>query len=378
MELALLAIGVYWLRTLVMALGAWRERRCILPPLAGDELPSISVVVPARNEEHRIARCLDWLARLDYPHDRMEIIVVNDRSTDRTETIVRSYADRIPTLRVVSLTEPRCGNLQGKAGALDAGIAVARGDIVLMTDADCAVHPGWARAHVAQYRDPQVGMVCGYTLIAGSSSFDRYQAVEWNATHTMASAGVHFRQYLGCFGNNMSIRRRLYHMLGGYGAIPFSVTEDLALLQAVGATGWRVRYLCSIESSVETEPCRTLGEYIRQHQRWVHGARALGWRAYAFVATTAAYWTGLVASLVGGLWEWTIAIVVSRILADALLNVPPLVRLGRQHLIRWIPPTTLLFGVLELSLPLMALSRSIRWKDQVFVTVQPRTRTLAP
>ncbi|MCX7929591.1 MAG: glycosyltransferase [Chlorobi bacterium] len=377
MELVFVGLLVYWLRIIVMAFGSWLEHRTAKPlVLQQEELLTVSIIVPARNEEHRISTCLDALSTLDYPHDRLEIIIVDDRSTDRTGQIARSYAERIPTLRVVSLTEAQTGNLQGKAGALDAGIQCARGEIILLTDADCAPHRFWARAHVAQYIDPRVAMVCAYTLIDGNSFFERYQAVEWNTTHTMASAGVYYRQYLGCFGNNMSFRRSVYHELGGYRSIPFSVTEDLALLQAVGATGRRVRYLCSTESSVTTEPCRTLGEYIRQHQRWVHGARALRWRAYVFVATTAVYWLSVVSSLV----SWTplavAAIISGRIVADVILNIPPLVRLRRWSLIPWIVPTTVLFGFLELTLPLMALSRSVRWKDQVFVTVPPRTRTL--
>lgn len=361
-----------------MAWGAWQERRRRTLPLPEENLPSISIIVPARNEEGRIERCLDSLEQLDYPVDRLEIIIVNDRSTDRTAELVAARMDQLPTLRLLSLVEPRAGNLQGKAGALDAGIAAAHGEILLFTDADCAVHPQWARAHAACYQAKNVAMVCGYTLVQGNRFFDRYQAVEWNATHTMASAGVYFRQYLGCFGNNVSIRRSIYHAVGGYSAIPFSVTEDLALLQAVGKHNHTVRYICSPESSVVTEPCHTLGEYIRQHQRWVHGARALGWRAYLFVATTAVYWIGLLAALSTGSISWAAAVVAARLFADMLLHIPVMQQLHRLELVGWIIPTTLLFSLLELFLPLLALSRSIRWKDQVFITVPSRVQTTVP
>jgi len=366
--LGIVSIVTYWVRTALMVVGAWLERRRQYSQPTEDRLPPVSIVVPARNEEHRIARCLESLASLDYPSDRLEIIVVDDRSTDRTAAVVASYAERIPELRVLSLAEPRSGNLRGKAGALDYGILHARGEIILLTDADCAVDPGWVHAHVAAYRSSDVAMVCAYTLVAGTDPFARFQAVEWNTTNTMASAGVYYRQFLGCFGNNMSIRREVYCMLGGYRAIPFSVTEDLALLQAVGRAELGIAYLCSKQSCVETEACATLAEYIQQHQRWVHGAKALGWRAYTFVATTLLYWLGVIASAVAGSWLIAAAIVLARLGADAVLNVPSLVRLGRRDLVWWIFPTTLAFGFLELSLPFLALSRSIRWKDQVFET----------
>ncbi|GIV54543.1 MAG: hypothetical protein KatS3mg039_1061 [Candidatus Kapaibacterium sp.] len=371
--LVICSIVVYALRTFVMVWGSWRERQ-LGKPSANDTVPMVSIVIPARNEEQRIRRCLESLLRLDYPRECLEIIVVNDRSSDRTAEIVASYQAQLPVLRLVTIDASNEGNLRGKAGALDVGIATARGTIILLTDADCAVHPRWVRAHVAQYRDGMVAMVCAYTLIAGTDAFARYQAVEWNTTHTMASAGVFFRQYLGCFGNNMSIRRDVYDTIGGYRAIPFSVTEDLALLQAVGKYGHTIRYLCSAESSVETEPCQTIREYIRQHQRWVHGGRQLGWRAYVFVATTSLYWLGIIASLSVHAWGWLLAILGMRILADLALNIPPLRILGRAWLIPAVVPTTLAFGVLEVLLPLLALSRSIRWKDQVFVTVRSSHR----
>lgn len=364
--LGMVSIATYWVRTALMAIGAWLERRRQSSKSSEDDLPTVSIVIPARNEEHRIARCLESLSALDYPSDRLEIIVVDDRSTDRTAAVVATFVERIPMLRVLSLTEPRSGNIRGKAGALDHGILHACGEIVLLTDADCAVDSHWVRAHITAYRRSDVAMVCAYTLVAGTNPFARFQAVEWNTTNTMASAGVFYRQYLGCFGNNMSIRRDVYCMLGGYRAIPFSVTEDLALLQAVGRNGLSIAYLCSKESCVETEACTTLGEYIRQHQRWVHGAKALGWRAYTFVATTLLFWLGLIASAAVGSWTIAAAILVARLGADALLNVPSLVRLGRRELIWWIFPTTIAFGFLELSLPFLALSRSIQWKDQVF------------
>lgn len=373
------AIAVYWVRTLIMAWGAWQERRRTRSmPLAAENLPTISIIIPARNEESRIGRCLDSLEKLDYPADRLEIIIVNDRSTDRTAELVAARMDRLARLRLVSIVEPHVGNLQGKAGALDAGIAVAGGEILLFTDADCAVHPQWARAHAACYQAENVAMVCGYTLVEGERFFDRYQAVEWNATNTMASAGVYFQQYLGCFGNNMSIRRSVYDAIGGYTAIPFSVTEDLALLQAVGRRDHTIRYICSPQSSVVTEPCRTLREYIHQHQRWVHGARALGWRAYLFVGTTAIYWLGLLAALSTYSISWVVAVIAARLFADMVLHIPAIRQLRRLELAGWIIPTTLLFSLLELSLPLLALSRSIHWKDQVFVTVPSRVQTTVP
>jgi cellulose synthase/poly-beta-1,6-N-acetylglucosamine synthase-like glycosyltransferase len=137
-----LSIATYWVRTALMVIGAHLERRaCRRSANENITFPAVSIIIPARNEEHRILRCLESLKALDYPSDRLEIIIVNDRSTDRTAHVVASHIGDIPSLRLLTVTEPGSGNLRGKAGALDVGIRHAHGDIILLTDADCAVHP---------------------------------------------------------------------------------------------------------------------------------------------------------------------------------------------------------------------------------------------
>lgn len=355
---------VYTLRVMFFVIGAARERRKVAPQLT--EFPFVSIIVPARNEELNIVRCIESLAALNYPTERFEVIVVNDRSTDATGTVLLLQQQRFPNLRVLHIENEGEKNLRGKAGALDKGIAIARGEILLMTDADCVAHPQWLLCHAQEYANPSTAMVCAYTLIDGERIFDKIQAVEWNSTHTMASAGVYFKQYLGCFGNNLSIRKSIYEEIGGYSSIPFSVTEDLALLQTVGHSGYGVRYLCSPESSVHTQPCHTFGEYLRQHKRWAHGATGLGWQATVFVLSSAALWTGLASALIFEEWLWFAGILSVRVTGDYAINAPALRTLRRNALLPYNIPAVIFFTVLELILPFLLLDKTIVWKGQSF------------
>ena len=360
----LIAIFTYTLRVLFFVVGSILERRKSVS--ATDATPFVTVIVPARNEEMNIVPCLESLIALDYPADRMELIVVNDRSTDSTAAVLTMQKQRFANLRIVTINDDGDKNLRGKAGALDKGIEIAKGEIILLTDADCEVHPGWVKSHTAQYAEPSVSMVCAYTLINGKTLFHKMQSVEWNSTHTMASAGVYFKQYLGCYGNNMSFRKSAYDAVGGYRSIPFSVTEDLALLQVLGKHKFTIRYLCSIESSVTTYPLNTLREYLAQHKRWTIGAQQLGIRAVVFVLSSAALWTGLITSLILLDWVWFAVILIVRVAEDFVINYPSLRILKRNHLLIYNIPAVLFFTLLELVLPLFLIDQTIRWKGQSF------------
>ena len=106
--------------------------------------PFVSVIVAARNEEHNIGRCLESMARLTWPRELLEVIIVNDRSDDATPAIVQDYAARFPFITLLHAT-PGTGHLAGKTNAVTQGIDASRGSILMMTDADCSVPPGGSK-----------------------------------------------------------------------------------------------------------------------------------------------------------------------------------------------------------------------------------------
>ena len=114
--------------------------------LGNDEIrPMISVVIPARNEEDTLSKCLDSLEGLDYPKDRLEIIIIDDGSTDGTSKILKGYTvERIGTSGV------------GPSEARNIGVKKARGEFVVFTDADCIVHKEWLNGLLKGFVDDAV------------------------------------------------------------------------------------------------------------------------------------------------------------------------------------------------------------------------------
>lgn len=361
-----LAAILYGLRIFTFVFGAARERRKIIPN-STDPLPFVSVIVPARNEESNIETCIQSLVLSNFPPDNFEIIVIDDRSSDGTADILRRLEHKLPLLRVITLDEARTTvNLRGKPGALQAGIEAARGEILLMTDADCTVVPDWIATMARQFDNPRVGLVPSFTLIKAKTFFEQMQAIEWIMNHTMASAGVGLNQPLGCFGNNLAVRREAFDSVGGYAKIRFSVTEDLALLQAIFARGWEVRYVCSNTAVVTTLPCQTLGEYIRQHHRWLRGGVDLGWRAVIFVAFSASLWICILAAFLDGDWLLLPLIFAIRVFGDFAVISPSLAILKRKRQLGWGFLAVGFIILLELVIPLSLLKKEVVWKGQVF------------
>ena len=367
---AAIAAGAYCLRTAIFFVGASLARsksRAGRRDLSSEKTPPlfISVVVPARNEEDNIESCLRSLLASEYPADRFEVIAVNDRSTDGTGAILERYAERYSQLVVHNTIEDSANaNLQGKPRAVHQGIMKSRGEIILMTDADCVVPPKWIGSIAERFTNPAVGLVASYTLPKGARFFDDLQRLEWLVNNVMASAGVGLGQPLGCFGNNLSVRRDVYERLGGYPRIRFSVTEDLALLQAVSDASWETRYVCDKNATITTLPCPDIRSFIKQHHRWVNGGKALGWRGAGFVASSALLWVGIVASLASGSFSLLVALLCVRVVADITLVVPAARELSILRELWKMPLAEPFFLWVELMTPFLGLKSTVEWKGQ--------------
>lgn len=361
----LLSALAYLTRLSYFWLGQLRSQR--VSPTDDVSLAAVSVIVPARNEEHNISACIESLVNSDYPASLLEIIVVNDRSTDGTAAIIDRLASEHSQVRALHRTESDArDNLRGKPGALQFGIDHSAGTLILITDADCRVHPQWIRTMVRPFTNPQVELAAGFTAVRPAGMFARIQDIEWIYTASMAQAANSHGHPLGCYGNNLAVRRSAFEEVGGYRGIPFSVTEDLALMQAIDARAGTIVFLCEPTGRVETEPCETVGEYLRQKQRWVRGGLGLGWRGFTFIASSVIYWIGLVTSIISGNWWWIGTFLTLRMLGDGILVATSAIRLRRWYHLWAGGPVLVLLLLLELLLPVLVMKRTVRWKDQSF------------
>jgi len=275
-----------------------------LSPLqAGGDTSSVSVIIAARNEAQWIEHTLTAIIAQDYPADKLEIIVVDDRSEDDTAAIIERVASqdhRVKLVRQRSIIPGRSPKKQ----ALAAGIAASSGEIIVTTDADTLPRTEWLRALIGRFT-PEVGMVAGQARFIGSkvpefqsdkvpkfqssnvlsfilhpSSFilhpidgvplwQRLQALDFASQGIAAAgligAGVPF----SCSGASLAFQRRMYDEIGGWTGVERLVSgDDELLMQKAHRAGWKIAAAISPDAVVATRPPKSLRELWHQRARW--------------------------------------------------------------------------------------------------------------
>jgi hypothetical protein len=186
-----------------MGLLALRKRNPPLPDPAA--LPSVSLIIAAYNEERVLAGKLVNSLSLDYPPDRLEILVASDGSTDRTEAIARAFEGRgVRLLRV----EGR----KGKTAAQNAAAAAANGEIVVFSDANALYEPDALRRLVARFSDPSVGCVEGRRadFATGASATARHELTYRDWESRLKTWESRVLSCTGATGPIYAVRRSLY------------------------------------------------------------------------------------------------------------------------------------------------------------------------
>lgn len=243
-------------------------------PEADEPLPQISVLVAARNEASNIVDCLKALHEQDYDIDKIEILIGNDQSTDYTEMLASDFIRDKSQFKLVNLKGTEYPQTKGKARVLAVLASQAKGEYFLITDADIVVPPGWAKAMVGMLRQEKAGMGGGTTSISADSLFQKFQQADWlyfmGVMQTFSSAG----NPLTIIGNNMIVSADAYKSTGGYEQIPFSITEDYALFDAVRKKGYKVVQSLNISTLVYSKPLDTFRAVLKQRKRWMTG----GWK----------------------------------------------------------------------------------------------------
>ena len=368
LHIAAILLVLYFCNALVLGLALARTPA---PPRPQQTpLPPVSIIVPARNEAENMPALLHSLLALDYPLEKLQIIIADDASTDATAAIARRLATAAPHLRIFTVTGHQ-SNLNGKANAIHQAMPLCTGDIIFITDADCRVPRNWIRAHLAHY-DSRTGMVGGFVLLIEKNHpaplFARLQALDWLYLTAVGSAVARLGLPLSIFGNNYSFRKIACEHIGGFAGAGFSVIEDFALMRALQKKGtYRIALPADPDIAVLTRPVPRLGDFFQQRKRWTLGSRqvslfarlllALGsaGRFLPYVLAAAGHW------LAAGV---TFLVVV---LADALVVLPVARRFDRTDLLRPLPLYEIFAAAYTLLLlPVYFFSRSVQWKQRKY------------
>mgnify|MGYP005838519797 CR=1 FL=1 len=354
-------ISIYTFQTVLFIIGSKKK----FDKVDYADLPSISILVAARNEEDNIIDCLESLSKLEYPYEKIEIIIIDDNSTDKTNQLAGQFIKDKEQFILIKPSQ-EIGSLKGKTNALANAIRVASGRVILTTDADCIVSPTWA-IELASYYKKDVAMVCGYTDQFSDTNFGGMQSVDFIYLLMIAGGVMNFGKPLSCIGNNMSYRKSVYEEVGGYEALPFSVTEDFNLLMAMHRLKkYKIIYPLSPKGMVTSKPCDSLRLLLKQKKRWGVGGlksdvvgfsvMATGFVTHIMMLLTPFFFTPL--SLYLSLFKIGVDYFALKGVHEKL-NL----KLNFKHFLLW----EIYFIFYVIALPFMTLpSQRVEWKGRVY------------
>lgn len=219
-----------------------------------DELPTVSILISAYNEEAVIERKIQNILEIDYPKDKLEVLIGDDGSADRTAEIVARYADQ-------GITLVKAPKNAGKAAMLNRLNGIAKNDILVLCDANTMFFPNVVRKLVQPFQDKKIGCACGHLILSDKSGsvLGRGESSYWDLESEIKKFEGVLDRLIGGNGALYAIRRELYTEL----PVKKSVMDDFFIATKVLQKG----YFCTfVNSAIGTEQTskESSGEFRRK------------------------------------------------------------------------------------------------------------------
>jgi cellulose synthase/poly-beta-1,6-N-acetylglucosamine synthase-like glycosyltransferase len=230
--------------------------------------PTVSILIPARDEESVIGRLLQRMTELTYPRDRLQVIVIDDASSDGTGQIAEEYSRRCECIEVLHRDKKAGG--KGKASALNSGLERSTGEIALCFDADYYPQREIVEKLVKEFVDPTVGAVQGRPVVLNEAQnvVTRLVTLERIGGYRVDQEARDNLGLIPQFGGTVGgFRRSVLEKLGGFDES--MLTEDTDLTFQVYLAGFKVRYVGDAECYEEAVD--NWKAYWRQRHRWARG-----------------------------------------------------------------------------------------------------------
>lgn len=251
----------------------------VLPDNTAGENEFVTVVIPARNEEQNIIRCLNAIYAQTYSKTFFEVIVVDDHSTDATPQAVITYKanKNWDNLSLIELSN--IPNQRYKKAAITEAIKQAKGDIIITTDADCTMSAEWLQGMVDYFTQTNALLVSGAVVFAwDEKQFSpianfllKIQQLEFAGLVGIGGAALQLKFPNMCNGANLAYKKQVFEEVGGYRGNDnlLSGDDEFLMHKIFSRYPQQVHFNKNHKTVVKTPPTYTLGEFLAQRMRWV-------------------------------------------------------------------------------------------------------------
>ena len=334
-------------------------------------LPSVSILVSARNEEAGISKTLDSLMKQLYK-GRWDIWIADDRSTDRTPQILAEYAEKYPDrIHVVTISELAPGE-SAKKNAIAKLVAASEGEILLLTDADCIVQPTWIRAMIREF-EPGIDFVAGHSYIELPTDRTNWllnmQAVETMAYRIAGTGALAMGTPITSTGNNLAYRRSFFEEVHGFEGVSKiqSCDDDLLLQKLAREAPWKAHYSIDPEAFVTTQGKETLPELWEQRKRWASKTTYYAPKIVALLVAVFIFFCLISLGYVLSFFSFNIFLatlfgVLVKLVGDSLVELRGLRIFQQKQLFKWFLPVEIIHAPFTVFAVLFGIAGHFKWK----------------
>lgn len=230
--------------------------------------PTISIIIPVRNEEEHIGKLLTDIHRQSYPQECIEVLVVNDDSTDNTVNVIKAL--NYSNVKILDLHVDKQINAYKKR-AITLGVENSTSELIVTTDGDCRVGPEWINKIVEYYLEEGKQLITAPVSYHSQNNwFEKVQTVEFQFLIAAAAACIKNGMPNTCNGANMAYKRELFHEVKGYEGIDnvASGDDEMLLHKVFKKDASLVGFLKSDEAIVQTFAKSDWKGFIQQRKRW--------------------------------------------------------------------------------------------------------------
>ncbi len=271
-SLSLLVSAIYLCYVIFIISGLFRHKKLIIESQINS--PSVSVVIAARNEELNLPYIIQDLIAQEYPLNKLEVIFIDDRSTDSTNQILKKACDDYGFIKYIQIKNLNEG-MTPKKNALSKGIEIASGEIIISTDADCRVGKFWVSSMAYSVKNKDC-ITIGYSEIDENqkSIFELYQKLDFFGIIIANAGAAGWNCFWSGTGQNLAYFKKDYLAIDGFEKVKDRISgDDMHLVQSISKIKKGYMHI-DPNSFTKTRSLSSIRDFINQRIRWSSNAKS--------------------------------------------------------------------------------------------------------
>lgn len=345
-----------------------------------NELPFVSIIIAARNEEANIEQCIKSLIAQTYPENKFEIIVTDDHSTDQTVSIIKSFEKKnIHVIHLADFTQKRILNSYKKK-SIETALQFAKGELIVTTDADCVAPRKWIETLSLFYKEKDpvfVAMPVAFCTPSSDDSFlkrffKNFQSLDFMVLQGITGAAVHKKFHSMCNGANLAYEKKVFYEVNGFEGIDeIASGDDMLLMDKIQRLyPDRTLFLKSPEVIVETQPAAILKDFMNQRIRWASKAdrytdkKIIAVLLLVYILNAWIFILGICSFFITKAFYIFLAAIAIKIVVELIFLYPVAKFFGKQKLLWWFIPAQPFHVLYTLSAGWLGKFGSYKWKGR--------------